>query len=237
MYDLQPLLDNNAHWARDAIDRDPGFFRRLVGQQTPKYLWIGCSDSRVPANEIVGLQPGELFVHRNLANVVSQEDANCQSVLEFAVSVLKVEHIIVVGHYGCSAVAAALRGTSAGPHSQHWLGHVHRVASQHHDVLCEEKLAHRRESLLCELNVMEQAINVCESKAACEAWGRGQPLTVQGWIYRLGDGRLRHLDFSVTGPQHISVLRERALMQVIEARRKYYGPDGDSIRPGTSTDS
>ncbi len=220
MDDLKKLLDNNARWAAAAVAKDPEFFLRLMRQQRPDYLWIGCSDSRVPANEIVDLLPGELFVHRNVANVVSHSDLNCQSVIQFAVDVLKVRHIIVVGHYRCSGVHAALHETQVGL-SQHWLGHVRDVVSRHKTLLDAESNASRRESLLCELNVLEQSINVCSSTAVLEAWGRKQPLSVHGWIYGLRDGRLRSLDFSVSERQDLSAMREAALRQILEARAKH----------------
>ena len=220
MDDLKKLLDNNARWASDAVAKDPEFFLRLMRQQRPDYLWIGCSDSRVPANEIVNLLPGELFVHRNVANVVSHSDLNCQSVIQFAVDVLKVKHIIVVGHYRCSGVHAALHDSPVGL-SQHWLGHVRDVASRHKALIDREPTPEHRESLLCELNVLEQSANVCSSTAVTAAWMRGQPLSVHGWIYGLRDGRLRSLDFSVSENLDLSVLRERAVKQILDARAKH----------------
>ena len=220
MDDLQRLLDNNARWAAKAVVSDPDFFQRLKRQQNPEYLWIGCSDSRVPANEIVDLLPGELFVHRNVANVVAHSDLNCQSVIQFAVDLLKVKHIMVVGHYGCSGVHAALHQARAGVADQ-WLGHVRDVASRHQALLDREPTPWRRESLLCELNVLEQALNVCNSTVVMDAWARGQTLTVHGWIYRLSDGILRHLDFSVDRVQDQSALRQRSLSQILAARQRY----------------
>src|SRR5690348_11057558 len=196
MESLQNLLDRNIAWSERKTADDPQFFRRLVAQQAPEYLWIGCSDARVPANEIVDLAPGELFVHRNVANVVAPDDANSQAVIEFAVSVLKVRHIMVVGHYGCGGVHAACRQLHVGQCVDRWLEHVQGVARRHSQILEAETHEHRREALLCELNVLEQSINVCAAPAVQGAWSRRQPLTVHGWIYRLGDGRLRHLDFS-----------------------------------------
>jgi carbonic anhydrase len=225
---LQALLDQNALWAAGKVDADPDFFRRLVGQQAPKHLWIGCSDSRVPANEIVAMQPGELFVHRNVANVVPLDDINCQSVIEFAVDVLKVEHIMVVGHYGCSGIHTVCSGKHVGQQSSRWLQHVRDVMSLHRELIEAEPSEHRRESLLCELNVLEQTANTCSSTAVTGAWQRAQPLTIHGWIYRLGDGRLRHLDFSVDSEQDIGELRRRALTRIVAARRQYYAG-----KPGT----
>jgi carbonic anhydrase len=220
MDDLQKLLDNNARWAAEAVTRDPQFFQRLTQQQRPEYLWIGCSDSRVPANEIVALPPGEVFVHRNVGNVVAHSDLNCQSVIQFAVDVLKVRHIMVVGHYGCSGVHAALHESRIGI-ADHWLGHVRDVASRYKDLLDREPKDSYRESLLCELNVLEQALNVCGSTVVQDAWTRGQKLSVHGWIYRLGDGRLRHLDFSISERQDTAALRARAVRQVLDARARY----------------
>ncbi len=220
MDELKRLLDNNARWAAEAVEKDPEFFLRLMRQQRPDYLWIGCSDSRVPANEIVDLLPGELFVHRNVANVVSHSDLNCQSVIQFAVDVLKVKHIIVVGHYRCSGVHAALHDSPVGL-SEHWLGHVRDVASRHQALLDKEQSPEHRESLLCELNVLEQSANVCSSTAVTSAWARKQPLSVHGWIYGLRDGRLRSLDFSVSKRENLSELRERALKQILDARAQH----------------
>jgi carbonic anhydrase len=222
MESLQDLLDRNLAWAERATASDPQFFRRLVAQQAPQYLWIGCSDARVPANEIVDLAPGELFVHRNVANVVAAEDANAQAVIEFAVSVLKVRHIMVVGHYSCGGVQAASRQAHVGPCCDRWLEHVHEVIKRHDKVLRQEPVEHRRETLLCELNVLEQSYNTCKAPAVQAAWQRGQPLMVHGWIYRLGDGRLRHLDFSVGAGSDLEGLREKALQTILRARAEYY---------------
>jgi len=222
MESLQDLLDRNVAWAGRATASDPQFFRRLVAQQAPQYLWIGCSDARVPANEIVDLAPGELFVHRNVANVVAADDANAQAVIEFAVSVLKVRHVMVVGHYGCGGVQAAARNAHVGPCCDRWLEHVQEVIQRHDTVLRQEPLEHRRQALLCELNVLEQSYNVCQAPAVRDAWGRGQPLMVHGWVYRLGDGRLRHLDFSVDGAGDHEALREKALQTILRVRAEYY---------------
>lgn len=224
MDDLKRLIDNNARWAEESVKRDPEFFKRLAKQQTPEYLWIGCADSRVPANEILGLPPGEVFVHRNVANVVVHSDLNCLSVMQFAVDVLKVKHIILCGHYSCSGVHTALMQKRVGI-ADHWLGHVRDVASRYQHLLDREATPKRRESLLCELNVLEQAINVCASQVVQDAWERGQNLSVHGWIYGLKDGRLRHLDFSVTGPQDLAVLRRRSVEQVLGARAQNRNPD------------
>lgn len=217
MDDLKRLLDNNERWAAKAARQDPEFFQRLVSQQAPEYLWIGCSDSRVPANEIVDLPPGELFVHRNIANVVVHSDLNCLSVLQFAVDVLKVKHVIVCGHYGCSGVHAALESRRVGI-ADHWLGHVRDIATRYKALLDRESKPSRRESLLCELNVMEQSLNVCSSTVVTDAWARGQPLSIHGWIYGLKDGRIRYLDFSVSASEDLAALRKRAVQQILDNR-------------------
>jgi carbonic anhydrase len=192
---LSELLENNRRWASARADADPEFFSRLVAQQAPAYLWIGCSDSRVPANEIVDLPPGELFVHRNVANVVVHTDLNCLSVLQYAIDALRVRDIIVCGHYGCGGVRAALSGTKLGL-IDNWLRHVQDVNRKHAREL-DALGGEAREDRLCELNVLEQAINVCETTIVQDAWDRGQSLTVHAWIYRLDDGLLRDLQFDV----------------------------------------
>jgi len=222
MESLQTLLDRNVAWSQRKVAGDPQFFRRLVEQQAPEYLWIGCSDARVPANEIVDLQPGELFVHRNVANVVALDDENAQAVVEFAVSVLKIRHIMVVGHYRCGGIQAACRGSHVGPCVDRWLEHVRAVGKRHDALLRREPDERRREALLCELNVLEQTYNACRAPAVQAAWQRGQPLMVHGWIYRLGDGRLRHLDFSVDANADLEAFREQALQSILQARAAYY---------------
>lgn len=196
MPSLQHLFDNNRAWA-DRIRRlDPEFFLKLSRQQLPSYLWIGCSDSRVPANEIVGLLPGELFVHRNVANLVVHTDLNCLSVMQFAVDILKVRHVIVCGHYGCSGVKAALRRDRLGL-SDNWLRHVQDVRQKHEKILTRLETEPQAADRLCELNVIEQVTNVCHTSIARDAWERGQELSVHGWIYGLQDGLLRDLKVSV----------------------------------------
>jgi len=222
MDQLQDLLDRNARWADRKVAEDPQFFRRLVGQQNPEYLWIGCADSRVPANEIVDLPPGELFVHRNVANVVAVDDDNCQSVIEFAVRALQVKHIMVVGHYGCSGVRCALENHSVGPCSDAWLEQVKNVRRRHQTLIEAEPDDNRRHTLLCELNVLEQTFNVCHSPAVVAAWRRGQELSVHGWVYRLSDGRVRHLDFSIGGEEGLERLYETALDGIVAIRAQYY---------------
>jgi len=210
MRDLSHLLQNNKTWAERISRQDPEFFKRLSRQQTPEYLWIGCSDSRVPANEIVGLLPGELFVHRNVANLVVHTDLNCMSVMHFAVDVLKVRHIIVCGHYGCSGVKAAFRGDRLGI-SDYWLRNVHDVGEKHQARLAELKDESRRFDRLCELNVIEQVTNVCEAAVIRDAWKRGQELVVHGWVYGLNDGLIRNLNTSVSGMQEANKVYERAV--------------------------
>jgi carbonic anhydrase len=181
---------------------NPDFFKTLSLQQKPKYMWIGCADSRVPATEIVDLAPGEIFVHRNVANVVVHSDFNCLSVLEFAVDVLKVEHVLVVGHYGCGGVRAAMDESEIGL-ADNWLGHVRDVKERHKDALDRIWDEEKRYDRLCELNVLEQAMNVCKSTVVRGAWKRNQELTVHGWIYDLKDGLIRELGFSVGGPGEV----------------------------------
>jgi carbonic anhydrase len=197
MRTLSLLFKNNTAWAKRIREQDPDFFRNLSEQQSPSYLWIGCSDSRVPANQIVGLLPGELFVHRNIANLVVHTDLNCLSVMQFAVDILKVRHIIVCGHYGCSGVRAALQGDRLGL-SDNWLRHLRDVREKHEKRLARRGNESKVSDRLCELNVIEQARNVCETTIARDAWERGQELTVHGWIYALEDGHLRDLNMTVS---------------------------------------
>ncbi|HVS53629.1 MAG TPA: carbonate dehydratase [Opitutaceae bacterium] len=199
MPDLRHLFANNQDWANKIRRRDPDFFTKLSQQQSPEYLWIGCADSRVPANEIVDLLPGELFVHRNIANVVVHSDLNCLSVIQFAVEVLKVKHIIVVGHYGCSGVNAALRHDRVGL-ADNWLQHVQDVAHKHERRLSCVSGAAARCDCLCELNVIEQVHNVSRTTIVRDAWARSQPLTVHGWVYGLKDGLLRDLNCTASNP-------------------------------------
>jgi carbonic anhydrase len=220
--DLKELLERNARWAERVVAQDAGYFKRLVGVQRPKYLWIGCADSRVPANQIVDLDPGELFVHRNVANLVVHSDVNAQAVIQFAIEALKVEHIMVVGHYRCAGIHAAMNQQELGGVSDYWLGHIHEVVSHHRKALDAEAVPHRREALLCELNVLEQSLNVCNSVAVRKAWSRNQKLAVHGWIYRLGDGRLRHLDVSVHSEKELEGLRVRAVENILSTRRQHY---------------
>jgi carbonic anhydrase len=198
MRTLNHLFEKNKAWAERIRRKDPDFFLGLSRQQAPSYLWIGCADSRVPANDIVGLLPGELFVHRNVANLVVHTDLNCLSVMQFAVDLLKVRHIIVCGHYGCSGVLAALRRDRLGM-SDNWLRHLQDVRQKHQEFLAKSGDDMEAASRLCELNVIEQVANVCQTTIALDAWERGQELTVHGWIYGLHDGLLRDLNVTVGG--------------------------------------
>jgi carbonic anhydrase len=195
---LVQLFENNRRWAARTVARDPHFFETLSRQQSPKYLWIGCSDSRVPANEIVDLLPGELFVHRNVANVVVHTDLNCLSVLQYAVDVLHVEHVMIVGHYGCGGVQAAA-GTRSFGLIDNWLRHIQDVRDRHAAALAEIADDGLRLDRLCELNVIEQARHVCQTTVVQDAWRRGQAVAVHGWIYGLQDGLLRDLGVTMTG--------------------------------------
>src|SRR3954470_14453242 len=211
---LSPLLQKNREWSHAMRAEDAEFFSRLVNQQAPEYLWIGCSDSRVPANEIVDLLPGELFVHRNVANVVVHTDLNCLSVLQYAVDVLRVRHVIVTGHYGCGGVRAAFERAKLGL-IDNWLRHVEDVHQRHEadlSALAPEAAIDR----LCELNVIEQARHVCETTVVQDAWADGHDLTVHGWIYGLKDGRLHDLRFLATGPADMATAYDRAIERLSE---------------------
>ena len=216
MRSLGHLFDNNRDWSRHIREQDPDFFRQLSQQQSPAYLWIGCSDSRVPANQIVGLLPGELFVHRNIANLVVHTDLNCLSVMQFAVDILQVRHIIVCGHYGCSGVQAALRRERIGL-SDNWLRHVEDVRQKHQQSLAGAKSESDAADRLSELNVIEQVTNVCQTTIARDAWERGQELAVHGWIYGLRDGLLRDLGVTVTALHELSAAYEGALAESRES--------------------
>lgn len=199
---LPKLIENNRNWAQQATANEPDFFARLAGKQSPEFLWIGCSDSRVPANQIIGLAPGEVFVHRNVANVVVHSDFNCLSVLEFAVSVLKVKHVIVCGHYGCGGVKAASENHQLGL-IDNWLRHIRDVRQKHHEALAVLPNAETRIDRLCELNVVEQALNVCHTTIVQHAWESGQSLAVHGWIYRIQDGLIRDMNVTISGLDEI----------------------------------
>ena len=202
MRTLSHLFESNKAWAEGIRQRDPDFFLKLSAQQSPNYLWIGCSDSRVPANEIVGLLPGELFVHRNVANLVVHTDLNCLSVLQFAVDILKVRHVIVCGHYGCSGVNAALRQERLGL-SDNWLRHLQDVRQMHQSRLADisDEFASAR---LCELNVIEQVLHTSQTTVVQDAWARGQELSVHGWIYGLVDGLIKDLSVSIKNREEVN---------------------------------
>jgi carbonic anhydrase len=210
--ELQELLDSNKQWAAKTESREPGFFSRLLNQQTPQYLWIGCADSRVPANELVDLLPGELFVHRNVANVVVHSDLNCLSVMQFAVDQLKVRHIIIVGHSNCGGVRAALLDVRTGL-ADNWIRHVQDVRNDHQDWL-DSLPQGQRVNALCELNVLEQARNACQTTVVQDAWARGQEIVVHGWVYGLHNGLLEDLQITAAGPDDVAPAFKRALAAV-----------------------
>jgi carbonic anhydrase len=209
---LKELLDSNRLWAAKTEARTPGFFTQLLQQQTPQYLWIGCSDSRVPANELVDLLPGELFVHRNVANVVVHSDLNCLSVMQFATDLLKVKHIIIVGHSGCGGVRAALNDTRVGL-ADNWIRHVQDVRNRHQPWL-DTVTQDRRVDALCELNVIEQARNACQTTIVQDAWARGQELVVHGWFYGLYNGLLQDLQITVAGAAEMGTAFDCAVAAV-----------------------
>lgn len=214
---LQNLLDNNRNWAARMEAQRPDYFSRLAHQQSPKYLWIGCSDSRVPANEITGLDPGEVFVHRNVANVVVHSDLNALSVIQYAVDHLKVEHIMVVGHYGCGGVLATLRGTRVGL-ADNWLRHVYDVKLRHRQRLDHLTVA-EQEDVLCEMNVIEQVGNVAMSNVMQDAWSRGQKVAVHGWCYGLKDGLVQDMGVSMQGSHEVVNVFRNALKRYPRGRR------------------
>ena len=219
---IAQLFRNNREWVDRVNAEDPSFFMRLANQQAPEYLWIGCSDSRVPANQILGLAPGEVFVHRNIANVIAHSDLNALAVIQFAVEVLKVRHITVVGHYGCGGVKVALKRQRIGL-ADNWLRHVRDVADKHGAYLgtiTREEDAHTR---LCELNVIEQVINVCQTAVLQDAWDRGQPVTVHGWVYGVSDGLLRDLGMAASSNDELHA-------QLESAYRQFGDPPQASIR-------
>lgn len=212
---LEHLLQQNREWAASISAKDPNFFGKLAAQQSPEYMWIGCSDSRVPANELLGMLPGEVFVHRNVANVVVHTDLNCLSVLQFAIDVLKVKHIIVCGHYGCSGVLAAMEGRRVGL-ADNWLRHVQDV-HQRHERYLGDAVDRERHEKLCELNVIEQAVNVCQTTIVQDAWERGQELTVHSWVYGLRDGLLRDLGVTISSQADLSAWQQRGLASYANA--------------------
>lgn len=207
---LKTLFDKNRAWAAQMVAADPAFFQKLAAQQSPQYLWIGCADSRVPANQITGLMPGEVFVHRNIANVVVHTDLNCLSVIQYAVEVLGVKHVIVCGHYGCGGVAAAMQQREFGL-IDNWLRHLKDIYQKHGAALDEIRDETQRLNRFCELNVIEQVYNVCHTTIIQRAWQRGQELSVHGWIYGLNDGLLRDLDVCITRADELPALYRMAL--------------------------
>ncbi len=212
METFRRLFQQNREWAESITREDPEFFKTLSQQQTPEFLWIGCADSRVPANEIIGLLPGEVFVHRNIANVVVHTDLNCLSVIQFAVDVLKVKHIMVVGHYGCGGVKAAMTCQRVGL-ADNWLRHVQDVNDKHRNCLCQVENDEDRHDKLCELNVIEQVANVCQTTIVQDAWDRGQKLIVHGLIYSLKDGLLRDMHINAASQQEASTAYQTAVAE------------------------
>lgn len=213
---LQNLFDSNKQWAETTEKESPGFFSKLVNQQNPEYLWIGCSDSRVPANEIIGCLPGEVFVHRNVANLVIHTDMNCLSVLQYAVEILKIKHIIICGHYGCGGVRTAMERS---PHGliDNWLKHIQDIQRRRFDELKTIVDLTARCDRLCEMNVVEQALNVCHSTIVQEAWSRGQHLTVHGWVYSLSNGLLKDLGVCLASRTDVRALETREKMDLPES--------------------
>lgn len=214
---ITDIFSNNRAWAEAMTRHRPGFFTGLMAQQKPKYMWIGCSDSRVPANEIMGLDPGEVFVHRNIANVVVHSDLNALSTIQFSVDVIKVEHITVVGHYGCSGVAAALAGKRVGL-VDNWLRHVQDVRNRHKTLLDTIPEARRHDALV-ELNAIEQVVNVCQTTVIIDAWDRGQNVTVHGWVYGIHDGLLKNLHITVSSAAALETVYKTAVEAVARAVR------------------
>ena len=222
MAQLEHLFAQNRQWADTIRARDPEFFLKLSRQQSPEYLWIGCSDSRVPANEIIALPPGEVFVHRNIANVVVHTDLNCLSVMQFAVDVLKVRHVMVVGHYGCSGVRAAYRCDRIGL-ADNWLRHIQDVGEKHKNCVHAARSEVGRVNRLCEINVLEQVVNVCQTTIVRDAWERDQKITVHGWIYGLKDGLIRDLGLSVSRLDELEP-QYRVALAAIESGEPFSAP-------------
>jgi carbonic anhydrase len=216
--ELSNLFAHNRAWAAQMVADKPTFFTDLLAQQTPRYMWIGCADSRVPANEITGLAPGEVFVHRNVANVVVPTDLNCLSTVQYAVDQLKVEHLMVVGHYGCGGVTAAMRDWRIGL-ADNWLHHIKNVRDRHAALLADVPFAHQPD-VLCELNVIEQVVNVAETTVVQDAWARGQALTLHGWVYGLRDGLLQDLHTTVSSPAELAPRYHSAVAAVAAAARR-----------------
>ncbi|MEO7548894.1 MAG: carbonate dehydratase [Ramlibacter sp.] len=217
MSSLQDLFSHNRAWAAQMERERPGFFTGLVKQQTPRYMWIGCSDSRVPANQITGLEPGEVFVHRNVANIVVHSDLNALSAIQFAVDMLKVEHIMVVGHYGCGGVLAALNGSRIGL-ADNWIRHIQDVRHRHRQLL-DSLSDDVRADALCDLNVIEQVVNVCVSTVMVDAWAKGQKVSIHGWAFGVHDGLLQDLGMTISGPADLDRLYHDTVERVWDSRR------------------
>ena len=217
MPSIQDLFTHNRAWAAEMEATRPGFFTGLVKQQTPKYMWIGCSDSRVPANQITGLEPGEVFVHRNVANIVVHSDLNALSAIQFAVERLKVEHIMVVGHYGCGGVQAALEGARIGL-ADNWIRHIQDVRHRHRQLL-DSLGGSVRADALCDLNVIEQVVNVCVSTVMVDAWAKGQKVSIHGWAFGVHDGLLQDLKMTISNPAELDALYRAAVERVWDTRR------------------
>ena len=213
MTTLEHLIKNNQEWAERIRREDTDFFQRLSSQQRPEYLWIGCSDSRVPANQIIDMNPGEVFVHRNVANIVVHSDLNCLSVIQYAVDVLQVKHILVVGHYGCGGVTASMNGQRVGL-VDNWIRHVTDVAEKHENCLKKCTDSHVRHARLCELNALEQVVNVCGTSIVRDAWSRGQPITVHGWVYSLKNGLVHDLGLNIDQYDRLSNRYDNALAKI-----------------------
>lgn len=217
MRTLKNLLENNRTWADEIKSVEPDFFEKLSHQQSPEYLWIGCSDSRVPANQIVGLLPGELFVHRNVANMVVHTDLNCLSVIQYAVDVLKVKHVIVCGHYGCGGIDAAFKNLKLGL-IDNWLRHTQDVIEKHSSSISKIIDEHTKLNRICELNVIEQAVNICQTTIVQQAWERGQEVSIHGWIYGLHNGLLKDLNVCITNKNELASIYQSALTQLSEQK-------------------
>jgi len=215
---IEDLFVHNRAWAAQMERERPGFFTSLLAQQKPKYMWIGCSDSRVPANQITGLEPGEVFVHRNVANVVVPTDLNCLSTIQYAVDQLHIEHLMVVGHYGCGGVLAALEGTRVGL-ADNWIRHVQDVRDRHRDLIAATAPEWRHE-VLCELNAIEQVVNIAQTTVMLDAWGRGQKVTLHGWCYGLKDGLINNLHMSVGSTEGLDSLYKAAIAGVAAVKRQ-----------------
>lgn len=232
MNQLEKLFEKNREWAAAIVKEQPDFFEQLSQQQAPEYLWIGCSDARVPASEILGLMPGELFVHRNVANVVVHTDFNCLSVIQFAVQVLKVKHVMVVGHYGCGGVKAAVCNEKHGL-IDNWLMHVKDVQEKHQDFLSQLEDKNKLHNYMCELNVIEQMVNVCKTYSVQDSWSAGHSLSVHGWIYGLNDGLLRNLSDCFTSQDEITPHYQAAIADIkkrVTQSARHNSPEFDAAK-------